>query len=111
LARRYGPVVRRFEFVLVLGALVACTPGPATPSSPVSAVSSSAPTSTSSTPSPSRSPTAKISVDVPAPADVVAAFGSVWVQGRGDGSLWRIDPAGRVLARIADASFVHHTGR
>ena len=44
---------------------------------------------------------------MPQPGDVVAAFGSVWVQSRADGALWRIDPTGGVTARLRGAAALH----
>jgi hypothetical protein len=41
---------------------------------------------------------------VPRPGDLVAAFGSLWVQSRDEAAIWRIDPKGDVTARIHDAS-------
>jgi hypothetical protein len=35
---------------------------------------------------------------------MVAAFGSLWVQSRDGGSVWRIAPSGHVIARIAHAA-------
>jgi hypothetical protein len=43
-------------------------------------------------------------VRIPEPGGAVAAFGSVWVQSDPSGSLWRIAPDGRVLARIQGVS-------
>jgi hypothetical protein len=41
---------------------------------------------------------------VPDPGGAVAAFGSVWVQSKPRGSLWRLAPNGEVLARIHGVS-------
>jgi hypothetical protein len=101
--------VKRRVALVVFGAVVACTSGASTSSPAVTTVPPSL--SVSASVSPSASPDGAISVDVPRPADLVAAFGSVWVQARGDGSLVRIDRTGRVTARISDAAFVHRTGR
>jgi hypothetical protein len=43
-------------------------------------------------------------IRIPEPGGAVAAFGSVWVQSEPKGSLWRIAPDGRVLARIRGVS-------
>jgi hypothetical protein len=45
-----------------------------------------------------------IEVDVPRPGFMVAAFGSVWVQSREKGAIWRIGSDGDIAARIPSAS-------
>ena len=47
---------------------------------------------------------ATLTVDVPQPGQMVAAFGSLWVQSRTNGAVWRIEPSGDVAAQIADAA-------
>jgi hypothetical protein len=42
----------------------------------------------------------KQTVTVPKPGAVIAAFGSVWVQDREDGAVWRINRYGHVIAKI-----------
>jgi hypothetical protein len=62
----------------------------------------------SSPASPSRTeatrPADRVVVRVPKPSGAVAAFGSVWVESEPKGSVWRIAPSGRVLARIDGVS-------
>jgi hypothetical protein len=42
---------------------------------------------------------------------MIAAFGSLWVQSREDGSIWRINQRGGVSARIPEASSSDADGR
>ncbi|HEY7400345.1 MAG TPA: hypothetical protein VH989_05560 [Actinomycetota bacterium] len=42
---------------------------------------------------------------------MVAAFGSIWVQSREDGSIWRIGPNGDVVARLPETSTSKSPGR
>ena len=41
---------------------------------------------------------------MPAPRDMVAAFGALWVQDRADASVWRLSGRGQVLARIPNTA-------
>ncbi len=45
-----------------------------------------------------------MTVDVPEPGQMVAAFGSLWVESHEDGTVWRIGPNGDVAAQIADST-------
>jgi hypothetical protein len=64
-----------------------------------------APTGSSQPPTGSSTPPREdIAVDVPQPGYMAAAFGSIWVQSRSDGSIWRIEPEGDVTARIEGGS-------
>jgi hypothetical protein len=97
--------VKRVVALVGMVALVGCTAStiPAsTTAPPATALPPSAPPATPSASPPSQGdPT--IDAAVPRPGSIVAAFDSVWVSSR-TGSIWRIAPDGRVLARIADAS-------
>jgi hypothetical protein len=52
---------------------------------------------------PTMEPSPDIVVDVPEPGAVIAAFGSLWVQDRANGSVWRLDRHGDVVAKIPRA--------
>ncbi len=43
-------------------------------------------------------------VNVPEPGQMIAAFGSLWVESREDGTVWRIGPNGDVAAQVADST-------
>ncbi len=46
----------------------------------------------------------QLSVHVPEPGGVVAAYGAVWVQSGPQGSLWKLSPSGAVLAKYPGMS-------
>jgi hypothetical protein len=107
-------MVRRLGLVALTVGLAACGATGSVSSSPASPTSPSpSPTSSSSEPPPmpTGQPPKNVVVDVPTPGAVLAAFGSVWVQERQDGSVWRLDRNGRVLAKIPHAvRAVQHLG-
>jgi hypothetical protein len=99
-------MLRRAALVVVAMGLAACT---GTGSSP-SATTGPSPTSSAVTspspslePSPTHEPSPDIVTDVPVPGAVLAAFGSIWVQERQDGSVWRLDRRGKVIKKIPHA--------
>ncbi|MEP6973664.1 MAG: hypothetical protein ABI869_05930 [Actinomycetota bacterium] len=83
-------------FVIVASACARSSSGAAS-TSPLTQTSSPPPP-----PSPSDGPAVTINLSVPSPGDVVAAFGSVWVQSGTD--LWKVSPDGSVLDRFSDVS-------
>jgi hypothetical protein len=97
-------MVRRAALVCLAFALAGCSAASSTTSSPAATVSASsvAPTSVppSTEPPSSPKPAANLTIDVPKPGAVVAAFGSIWVQSRQNGAVWRIDRNGKVVAKI-----------
>lgn len=87
-------------------ALVGCTANTPAPSPPKISQ-----TSATSSVQPSPEDESNIKVKVPLPGFMVAAFGSVWVQSRDKGAIWRIGSQGEVTARIPSASTMLAPGR
>lgn len=85
-------------------ALAGCSTASPTTSAPAGAVSPnpSSPVSVSPSTGPPSSPEppANLTIRVPKPGAVIAAFGSIWVQVGGDGSVWHIDGHGKIVAKI-----------
>ena len=96
-------MVRLAALLCLALALAGCSAASST-TPPAATVSASAvpPTSVppSSEPPSSPEPSANLTIDVPKPGAVVAAFGSIWVQSRQDGTVWRIDRQGKIIAKI-----------
>jgi hypothetical protein len=91
---------RRARMIAVL-VLAACSPAQtAAPSTAVTTSASPSATTRSPTESPAPPEPSRLAVDVPRPGALVAGFGAVWVQSRKDGSVWRIDQHGNVVAMI-----------
>jgi hypothetical protein len=95
--------MRRWVALFAIVILTGCTesPQPTPPSSAATPILSSPGTTTSAEPTPSSATT---TVDVPEPGQMVAAYGSLWVESHEDGTVWRIGPNGDVAARIADST-------
>jgi hypothetical protein len=97
--------IRRCSLVVVLacGCLSATCSAPSREERSVSPTPSSHESPSTVAPS-SDAEAPKLTVRIPEPGGAVAAFGSVWVQSAPKGSLWRVAPDGRVLARIHGVS-------
>jgi len=100
--RPYSPSMRHWVALLAIVILTGCTesPQPTPSSSAATPIISSPGTTTSAEPTPSSATT----VHVPEPGQVVAAFGSLWVESHKDGTVWRIGSNGDVAAQIADST-------
>ena len=101
---------RRAALTCLVVALAGCTNASSTATSPIS--SSSSPSSSvppSTKPPASPEPPLNLTVDVPKPGALISAFGSLWVQEKEDGSVWRIDD-GKVVAKIPGVIRSKHLG-